>query len=371
MWHRTVLTLIFLSGLAYADTYSLRYTGQIDNRAGINSLGQTAGNSLTGHTFALVWTDGTLTPLGPGTAYGINDDGEVVGQEGSPAGPGRATVWKNGSSTDLGTFADGNAGGGIALGVNSSGVVVGGATAHGVGVNSGIQHAFVYYPGVGKVDIGTLGGNSSQAFAINNAGDVVGFASPPSGVGIAAFLWHDGIMTSLVSLPISPSQQSIAYGINDFGLIVGQVFDGQSIAAAVWENGVETLLPKLPGLSDCLADSVNNAGVITGYCFSNGVYRPFLYENDQLFDLNTFIPSGTGWTLEVANGINNAGQITGYGDFDGNQAGFVLTQCSDDCTIDQPPLPPPSSVPEPSSILLFSSGLLILLRRMQSPTSRS
>jgi probable HAF family extracellular repeat protein len=71
------------------------------------------------------------------------------------------------------------------------------------------------------VDLGTLGGSSSTAFGINNAGQVVGFSNPSSGPPLA-FLWTEaGGMVSLGALGgLVPF--SSASDINDLGHVVGQ-----------------------------------------------------------------------------------------------------------------------------------------------------
>ena len=86
--------------------------------------------------------------------------------------------------TDLGNIS--------ARAINDAGQVVGSFTPRG----SYFAHAFITGPnGVGRTDLGTLGGNESHAYGINDAGRVVGFSSTrgskphafitgPNGVGM-------------------------------------------------------------------------------------------------------------------------------------------------------------------------------------------
>jgi probable HAF family extracellular repeat protein len=67
---------------------------------GINDAGQVVGQNGSGHAF--LYSDGTMTDLGAGCAYGINDAGQVVGQNGS----GYAFLYSDGTMTDLNSLID-------------------------------------------------------------------------------------------------------------------------------------------------------------------------------------------------------------------------------------------------------------------------
>ena len=58
-------------------------------------------------------------------AYGINDQGVVVGSSVTRTGVGHAFVWTNGTMTDLGTLAGASAS--VAYDINEAGVIVGAA----------------------------------------------------------------------------------------------------------------------------------------------------------------------------------------------------------------------------------------------------
>src|SRR5215207_8726364 len=61
-------------------------------------------------------------------------------------------------------------------------------------------------------DLGTLGGNASQALAINDSGQVVGWAITTAG-SVHAFLYANGAMKDIGAFT--------ARGINDAGQVVG------------------------------------------------------------------------------------------------------------------------------------------------------
>src|SRR5262249_22958906 len=69
----------------------------------------------------------------------------------------------------------------------------------------------------GVVDLGTLGGTSSAACAINNLGQVVGTAQDSSG-GYQAFFWDS--TRGMQNLGVAGTYTA-AYGVNDAGRVAG------------------------------------------------------------------------------------------------------------------------------------------------------
>jgi probable HAF family extracellular repeat protein len=80
----------------------------------------------------------------------------------------------------------------------------------------------LYKDGI-KTDLGTLGGYSSKAYGISDAGLVVGLSDTKSGAE-HAFLYKDGKLFDLNSLipPESHWELFKAKGINNRGQIVGE-----------------------------------------------------------------------------------------------------------------------------------------------------
>ncbi len=67
-------------------------------------------------------------------------------------------------------------------------------------------------------DIGSLGGTFTQAFRINEVGQVTGGSTTSSG-DLHAFLWTQG--SGMIDLGTLGGPTSLAFGINDQGVVVG------------------------------------------------------------------------------------------------------------------------------------------------------
>jgi probable HAF family extracellular repeat protein len=185
----------------------------------------------------VVWEEGVIHELPTyggdpdGIAQEINDNGEVVGGSGICATfntnflynlvPVHALLWENGKAINLGNLGGqtGQAGGNIAYGVNNQGQVVGNSDLPG----DTTFHAFLWTKNTGMQDLGTLSGDvASVSISINDAGSVVG-ASLDVDFNPRAFLWEDGVMTDLNALVAGDSPLYLLTGcsINSRGQITG------------------------------------------------------------------------------------------------------------------------------------------------------
>jgi probable HAF family extracellular repeat protein len=189
----------------------------------------------------------------------------------------------------------------VARGINARGDVVGYSTI------GGAPHAFLF-DGAKLNDLGTLGGPTSSAFAINNHRQVVGESTPTGSSSSHAFLYQGGTMVDLGTLG---GATSAAYAINASGTIVGeaQLADGKS-HAFVYANGSINDLGTLGG-ANSVARGINRWGQIVGAAqTASGAWHAFVYTGGAMVDLNT-LATGAAGMLVGANAINDFGHVVG------------------------------------------------------------
>lgn len=161
---------------------------------------------------------------------------------------------------------------GAATGINDRGQTIGisGICDQAVGRYTA-KHA-VLWEKSGITDLGNLGAEYwNTPTAINQRGDIVGFAGTPGDV------------------------------------------DGNFIKAFIWtrENGIQPL-GTLPGAVESEAYGINERRQVVGLsCDAEGGCRAFIWENGVMRDLNTLKQSNFAGVLQSAKDINDAGVITG------------------------------------------------------------
>ncbi len=150
-------------------------------------------------------------------AFDINDKDQIAGVATLADGSAHAFAYSNGAAVDLGSLD--NSGYSEARAINENGWVTGWSL-----TDSKDYHAFIW-DGTEMKDLGSLGGDT-KGLDINNKGQVVGSGTDTEGNSIA-FLYTDGQMFNLVDL-LSDSDRAMlkeireAASINDDGTIVGR-----------------------------------------------------------------------------------------------------------------------------------------------------
>jgi probable HAF family extracellular repeat protein len=252
----------------------------------------------------------------------INEAGQVVGSSSVSQSQGHATLWDNGSITDLTPAPTDQS---TPSGINDFGQVL---------ATRNYWQAFIWHSGV-TTELPHLGGGVGVAGDINNAGQAVGtsYTTEQNELGplAHAVLWENGVAIDLGVLP--GDEDSNAQAINEHGVIVGatgrtepEIYEN-FFRPFIYEDGVMTAIPT-PS-QEAYALDVNDDGVVVGLMRTGGGVAGFsawIYADGVVTNLNNLIPAGSGLHLERANGINNAGQIVGIAhDAQGRHHAFLLT----------------------------------------------
>jgi probable HAF family extracellular repeat protein len=222
--------------------------------------------------------------------------------------------------TDLGTLGGTDS---VARAINDSGQVTGyAATA------DGAHHAFLWN-GSAMQDLGTLGGTDSFGYAINAKGQVTGYASTAGDAETHAFLWNGSAMQDLGTLG---GTRSFGYAINANGQVTGDAAtagmleDEEVFHAFLWNGSAMQDLGTLGGSQSAdtsqgsHSSAINAKGQVTGWAsttFSDteGFYasHAFLWNGSAMQDLGTV--EGSTWGFAGGVAINDKGQVTGAGYF--------------------------------------------------------
>jgi len=240
---------------------------------------------------AFRWQNGFMQDLGTlggndAAAWGVNQSGQIVGFSFTNTTPNETTgiptlhpfLWTNGTMQDLGSL-----GGTLSISgsldhfgstraVNESGEVAGTSTLAG----DEVWHAFMWSNGT-MIDLGTLGGSTSDALAINNKSQVVGRADfSPDSPYHHAVVWCNGSIQDLGI--VDPCKNSTATSVNSANQIVG-------------------------GLGVC-TDDPSDPTYFSGFYTEKG---------KTMVDLNTLITPASEIHLTDAWTINNRGEILANG----------------------------------------------------------
>ena len=357
-------------------------------------------------SYGFKWQDGFANQLSalPGFnssfPFWISDTGLVAGLSENGIDPltgslaQEAILWGNdGSLTDLGTLGGNDS---VAGAVNNRGQVAGGALntipdpyTSNFFISGATQvHAFRWTKSQGMQDLGTLGGTDSNAFEINNRGQIGGWSftnstvNPVTGIPkLDPFLWENGKMLDLGTLG---GTVALSFALNNRGQVAGRsnmagdltchpflweqnrgmqdlgTLGGDS-GFATWLNdsGEVVGVSNLPGVSGCddgaaphhaflwkkgvmtdlgtadgdpcsYAVGINSKGQVVGSSTdcTNYVHASLWEDGGPMVDLNGLITSNSGVQLTLALYINDSGEIAAHGTLpNGDQHAFLLVPC--------------------------------------------
>ncbi len=317
-----------------APTYTLTDLGPGSAR-GINSAGKVVGQGLNPWYFnGVSRTDlnfqqtvfnqpGSVQALPVSMATAINDSDTIVGAAVqaifTPSGV-LATLYPYVYSPGTRGILFSSVAEGTMEAINASGVAVGGRG----------SSAFIF----DGTKISRFASPGAAPLAINASGLVAGYSIGPSlpEARAARFVGGATEILDLSAVP-NPSGQvlwSEARGINANGIIVGFIRTQRNlpldpIQGFVHSNGQATDLGGLGGFQT-MAYAINDSGVIVGTSDTAAdVAHAFVRVGSELIDLNSVISAGgQGWVLTSAYAINASGSIVGEGIKDGVQRAFLL-----------------------------------------------
>jgi probable HAF family extracellular repeat protein len=242
-----------------------------------------------------------VIPLAPGAglvrATGISADGKIAATVDMPDGSRHAFLYDGRTMIDLGT-----------MGGNSSEAAANNAHGHVVGWARFGDHTRAFLYDGTMHDLGTLGGADAQAFGINDGGQVTGRAATADGVS-RGFLYQGGSMKALHSPGTGAG--SAGWTINAAGQVGGDY--------AALDNAVRGFLG---GVCDCAAElgtlggrqssvvALNDGGQAAGASDTrDGKRHAFVVKGGKMRDLGTF-----GGASSYAAAINASGRVAGYAD---------------------------------------------------------
>jgi probable HAF family extracellular repeat protein len=244
--------------------------------------------------------------------------------------------WQQGQLTNLGALPGPNSS--CPTWISDDGLIAG-VSQYGVDTAAGwaLEDAVLWRNGR-LIDLGTLGGNQSDAGAVNDEGAVVGTAlndvpdPVPDSAGIVAtsncavtpinttearaYLWQHGVMKDLGTLGGPDAGASF---INDRGQVVGQSFTDSvanpttgypTLDPFLWQHGVMKDLGTLGGTSGT-ANWLTQSGVVVGASnlVGDATEHAFLWDGGRMIDLGTL--SGPNSEALFA---NEAGVVVGRAD---------------------------------------------------------
>jgi probable HAF family extracellular repeat protein len=313
---------------------------------GVNSLGHVAGEWDTPGMTAAFWGDSGLRSLGylyrpiqycyVNNAISLNDEDQVVGYQtfrpclSSTENDTRAFYWALSTSSMVEIAPTSDFKNTNVSKINNTGIVVGTMSIPtGTGPS---QRAFRWTSAGGMTLIGTLGGATSTAVSINQAGYVLGQSMIAGDAAMHTYvLKHDGVLTPEDDFGALPAPGALPVDLNDSGQVLfkasvdiggGNYYD----RAVVASNGQFTQLGYLVNYGNVTPLAINSSGDVVGNALAPGYQTlAFLNHGNSFRNLNDLLPPGSGWQLQTAEDINDAGQIVGVGILNGTWRGYIMS----------------------------------------------
>lgn len=219
---------------------------------------------------------------------------------------------------------------------------------------------------------------ASYLTAINETGKAIGFSDAKipdtEQYTIQSFIVDTTDNNNIIELPTKDDRATFAHDINIHDEVVGSIYISGSrnnqeafYYDAQSGSGELTFLGFFrDDFTDSRARAINDNGQIVGRALVSvptlEEHAAFIYEENEMKNLNELIPCDSGWKLTEATDINNAGQIVGFGVKDGEVRAFRLDPTGgavETCESEDEPKSGGGSVP---LLMLVLLGLFALRR---------
>lgn len=240
---------------------------------------------------------------------------------------------------DLGTF------GGLysaAHAINNSGVIVGESTNEDERLE-----AFIWTASSGMQRL-LPAGTSGRANAINQIGTIVG----DTGLYVGQMVPFRQTAGGITFLELPPGGEGAsAYAVNLHNVVVGSAYGSFGTAAVMWQSASPTFLGSL-GQDQSVAVGINDFGVVVGVAADpNWAGRPFRWTASQGMQQ---LPMVSGHAYAGALAINSQGEIAGYTVSQTGLQHAVVWDASDGTPTVLPPLP--DYTLDPGQVVITGDG---------------
>lgn len=245
-----------------------------------------------------------LTALGFTFVVAINDKGQVLGHDKQN----RICIWDKQNGLRVLNVPK-EAANRLVDAFNNSGQIAGSFEPA-----NGQRHAFIWDPNNGLVDLGTLGGSTSQIEAMNDSGQAIGISRDPNGRWQDFFWDTDTGILNLSASTNDPNRSLKAHGLNNAGTLVGYTRNGRRFTAVAWDSDKGLVPLAIPPGSNSIsmACRISDNGKIAGFCSwrtaKDNYYNLIIWDDPNNYrDLGRICKDS--WPS--ISSINDAGQIIG------------------------------------------------------------